>query len=586
MIGSRKIKQGPAGGFLAFMDSATRRRECFDAPEIYYTFFHISMENGNWELESPGSTFILDAGCDFFVSSRCSRLIIKKVSGKIRKLKTRAFEIEYCIFVETEYKEEIMPNVRFGVLTVLVLGALLFAGCGAVFQADQAMKDGKYEEAISLYTDYLSGKPDDVKARGRLGFAYLKTGRLDEAEAEFQTVLQSEPGEPYAVLYLGVAYLNMEDYAEAIKVWQGFRNREQPLVEEEINKLLTALKITHNHQSAERALELEKELFDEAINKDPANFYVVQRDDTLGSIAKARNISLADLKRWNRIRGSMIREGLTLQVREVRIDPGPARDRNTVAVCYYKDYSPDKSLRAFQKGLAAMVTTDLSRIKSITVVERLRLQALLEEMKLGRTGIVDLRTAPKTGRLLRAENMVVGGLTLGSIEATTSMASATKGSIVGSATVAVEKEQFFDLSPKIVKALVEILELSPTSKEIKDASRVHTRNYKAFIYWGEGLDALDSGAWKQARDLFLMALKEDPVFDLARESRDSTPDASTPDIANLKSMTGLTFAKMVETTVDSAVEAQGAASMDAGDTTGEGSRGGHDHGHSEGGGDW
>ncbi len=477
-----------------------------------------------------------------------------------------------------------MPNVRYGVLAVLALGAFLIAGCGASFQADQAMKEGRYEEAVSLYTDYLSGKPDDVKARGRLGFAYLKTGRLDEAEAEFQTVLDAKPGEPYAVLYLGVVYLNMEDYAEAVKVWQGFRNRDQPLVEEEIRKLLTALKITHNHQSAQRALELEKELFDEAINKDPANFHVVQRDDTLGSIAKAQNVSLDDLKRWNRIRGAMIRAGQKLQVREVRIEPGAARSRNTVAVCYYKDYSPDKSLRAFQKGLAAMVTTDLSKIKSITVVERLRLQALLEEMKLGQTGIVDLRTAPKTGRLLRAENMVVGGLTLGSIEATTSLASATRGSIVGSASVTVEKEQFFDLSPKIVKALVEILGLTPTAKEIKDASRIHTKNFNAFIYYGEGLDALDSGHWKRARDLFLLALKEDPVFDLAREARDSTPDASTPDIAGLKSMTGLQFAGLVETNVDKATEAQGAASTEAGETTGEGSRG-HDHGHSEGGSD-
>ncbi|MCP4687073.1 MAG: tetratricopeptide repeat protein [Desulfobacterales bacterium] len=475
-----------------------------------------------------------------------------------------------------------MSNVGRAVLAVMILGVFLASGCGGSFQADQAMKDGKYEEAVSLYSDYLRGKPDDVKARGRLGFAYLKTGRLDEAEAEFQAVLKAEPGEPYAVLYLGMVYLNMDDNAEAIRVWQGFRNRERPLVEEEIKKLLTVLKITHNHQSAERALDLEKELFNEAINQDPDSFYVVKRDDTLGGVADARGVSPADLKRWNRIRGAMIREGQKLQVRDIQIYQGAAADPNTIAVCYFKDYSPDKSLRAFQKGLAAMVTTDLSRIKSVKVVERLRLQALLEEMKLGQTGVVDLRTAPKTGRLLRAENMVVGGLSLGSIEATTSLASASKGSIVGSVTVSVEKERFFDLSPGIVKAVADILGLSPTSKEIKDASRIHTKNYKAFIYYGEGLDALDAGHWKQARDMFLLALKEDPVFDLAREARDAAPDASTPDIASLKSMTGLQLANMVETNIDNAMDAQGKADKDAGgDTTGEGGPGSHDHGHDD-----
>ena len=83
---------------------------------------------------------------------------------------------------------------------------------------------------------------------------------------------------------------------------------------------------------------------------------------------------------------------------------------NTVAVCYYQDLSPDKSMLAFQKGLAAMVITDLSKIKSLKVIERLRLQALLEEMNLGQTGIVDEKTAPRVGRLVGAENLVVGNL--------------------------------------------------------------------------------------------------------------------------------------------------------------------------------
>ena len=70
-------------------------------------------------------------------------------------------------------------------------------------------------------------------------------------------------------------------------------------------------------------------------------------------------------------------------------------DSNTVAVCYYQDLSSGQESSGFQKGLAAMVISDLTKIKSIKVVERVRLQALLEEMKLGQTGIVDPKTAPR-----------------------------------------------------------------------------------------------------------------------------------------------------------------------------------------------
>ena len=126
-----------------------------------------------------------------------------------------------------------------------------------------------------------------MKSRSRLGVWYLKTGRLNEAIAEFETTLKNEPGEPFATYYLGLAYLNKENFEKAIQVWEGYRNMNKPLIEEEIGRQLTLLRIAHSRKFAAKALAEEKKL--------------------------------------------------------MAVKP----DADTVAVCYYQDLSPDKSLQAF-----------------------------------------------------------------------------------------------------------------------------------------------------------------------------------------------------------------------------------------------
>ncbi|MBW2019833.1 MAG: tetratricopeptide repeat protein [Deltaproteobacteria bacterium] len=391
------------------------------------------------------------------------------------------------------------------ILGVLCLGLVFLSGC-SLMKAEMKLSLQRYDEAIPLFKEYLADKPDSVEARSRLGFACLKTGRLDEAIAEFKTVLKAEPGEPYSVLYLGLAYLNKGELGKTIEVWQGYRDKKKPLVEEEIKRQLTLLRIAESQRLAKKALMEEEKL-------------------------KA-------------------------------VKP----EANTIAVCYYQDLSPDKSLRAFQKGLAAMVITDLSKIKSIKVVERLRLQALLEEMKLGQTGIVDERTAPRVGRLLGAENLIVGNLLAGSIEVNTSVV----GNINGTASVSVEKEKFYELPGVIVRDVAKILGIDLTPEEVKAIGVPHTTVYKAFIYFGKALDALDAGKWQEAKNLFDMALKEDPKFALAGEGSDSCPGADSPDISGLSRMAPST----VEAAISAARAAQSEADAQAAESTSGGGGGG------------
>jgi len=395
-----------------------------------------------------------------------------------------------------------MKERSFWFLGIVGFVIIILSGCegfGGLMKAELKMMTKDYEGAIPIYKEYLSENPTSIDARNKLGFVYLKTGKLDKSIKEFKTVLKAKPGNPCAVLYLGMAYLNKGRLKDAIVTWQGFRDEKQPLIEDEIRRLLTLVQIAESQCSAQKAIKEEAKL--------------------------------------------------------MTVKP----DSDTVTVSYYQDLSPDKSLRAFQKGLASMVITDLSKIKSVKVVERLQLQALLQEMKLGLTGIVDARTAPRVGRLLGAENMVVGNLTQGSIQATSSFVSTSTGKIEGSSTVMVDDKMFYELPIRIVRDFVKSKGIKLTPEEEKAIGIPHTKNYKAFIYYGQALDALDEGRWQDAKNLFDKAVKEDPRFALAAEGSSSCPGANAPGINSLQSMTIPEISTMVETAISTAQDKQSQA---------------------------
>lgn len=394
-----------------------------------------------------------------------------------------------------------MTKKIYIMLTVLWMEILFMPGCtGRIRESFQVtspqMRHMSHEEAIPAYREYLSKNPDDLRIKSRLGFALIKTNRPDEAIKEFEEVLRAEPGDPYSVLYMGLAYLNKDALSKAINIWQGYRNRKQPKVEKEISRLLTLLQIIESQRAAKKVLAEEEKL--QAVNPEP----------------------------------------------------------HTIAVFYYKDLTPDKTLQALEKGLAALVIADLSKISTLKVIERMRVQALLEEIKLGQTTAVDQETSPRFGRLLGVENLITGNLTTGSIQATTSLSSASKGTIKSVITSSAEQDKFYELSMSVVQGVVRTLDMDLTLREIEAVGTPQTTSYKAFIFFSQALDALDIGDWKKARDLFDKALEQDPGFGMARKGRDSCPEIWFPDISKLRDMKTPQILDMVETAINRAISEQ------------------------------
>ena len=60
------------------------------------------------------------------------------------------------------------------------------------------------------------------------------------------------------------------------------------------------------------------------------------------------------------------------------------------------------------RALAGMLISDLSRVEGLELVERARLDALLQEIELGESGFVDPKSAAKLGSGVGAEWVIVG----------------------------------------------------------------------------------------------------------------------------------------------------------------------------------
>lgn len=373
-----------------------------------------------------------------------------------------------------------------------LIALLAFYGCTAMTRGDLRLQAGMPEAAIPYFRQHLSENPDDWIARKKLGIAYYKSGQPENALKELQKTLEAMPDDQETVYYLSLAESAAGDSLKAANTLKGFY---------------------HPGETVQKKID--------------------------------QNVTLLEIK------GGMdwARDALANEATLETTSPSP----NSIAVCYYKDLSSDGQFKYLQKALTEMIITDLSQVKTLTVVERIRLQYLLEEMEMGTTGIVDKTTAPRTGKLLGAEHLVIGTLETGSIVSRTGIASTSKKDVVAAFSLTEDHGDFFQLQKKIVHNILRIINVSPTSEEKKRVDEAHTRSFQAVVYFGHALDAQDRGDWKVAKQYYQLALKEDPNFKLAFWGNEGCPGGDAPGIGALGGMSGDEMGGYVETVISRAI---------------------------------
>lgn len=181
----------------------------------------------------------------------------------------------------------------------------------------------------------------------------------------------------------------------------------------------------------------------------------------------------------------------------------------------------DSTLQPLSRGLAELLTSDLAMVRSLRLLERVQIGALLDELKLGQTERADAGTAARVGRLLRAERMVQGVASItpnGPVRLSATVVRG-DGAVRSGAQANGTFQQLLDLEKQLVFSLATQLGIQLTDAERQRILRQGPKNLAAFLAYSEGLDALDRGDYRAAAAAFGAAVRADPSFQAARQQQ-------------------------------------------------------------------
>ena len=206
---------------------------------------------------------------------------------------------------------------------------------------------------------------------------------------------------------------------------------------------------------------------------------------------------------------------------------GTIDSSNSVAVLNFHNKTAQKRLDALQKGLALMLITDLSKVDNLFVIERIKIQALVDEMNFGETGLVDPASAPKVGKFLKAYYVVNGDIKEGSIEELgigSSVLDVPFENITDLEDAQGNLNQLFQIEKEILFGIIDELKISLSPEKKKELMKPLSYSAAALLALFLGIDYSDKGKYADAAKMYDRALVEDPDLQVARDALQELKD--------------------------------------------------------------
>jgi TolB-like protein len=200
-------------------------------------------------------------------------------------------------------------------------------------------------------------------------------------------------------------------------------------------------------------------------------------------------------------------------------EPPPA---NTVAVLPWRYAGANPELEPLGRGLTHLVITDLSKVNRLRLLERERVQALVDELALTDSGRVNPASGARSGRMLRAGRVVQGTLQEagGRYRLDGTIVDASDAAVLATGAADDDLRQLFSMEKEVVVELLRRVGITLTPAEERALSERPTADLQAFLAFSRGLEAEDRGDFSAAEREYEAALQADPAFRSARDSRD------------------------------------------------------------------
>jgi tetratricopeptide (TPR) repeat protein len=382
------------------------------------------------------------------------------------------------------------------------IGSVLCAAFLAVILAACSSPSVSLEEDPAAYEDQvgrlqarLSERPDDAKALRDLGAIYMRTQRPARAYDALKKAFSYQPNDPKTLFYLGLA-------------------------SESVGKRQAALRMFKKY----------------------------------GEVSPASDYRTLMEGRYEWLVRTQVKEDMRdLLAREREIADQQVSER-VVAVLPLEFQGADEQYKPLGRGLAAMVTTDLANVSRLKIVERIRLQALLDELELAQTEYVDASTAPRVGRMLGAGRLVGGSYYVTTDERLRmDVTLASIGSSVQFPDIDGESGQLrdlFRLQKQLVFRIIDGLDVQLTPRERAKIEEVPTENLQAFLAYCRGLEDEDRGDFGAAERHYGRSQTLDPGFEAPRQRKSKMEGLSAAGGSPQNAMASATQAQSGTTSID------------------------------------
>jgi len=222
---------------------------------------------------------------------------------------------------------------------------------------------------------------------------------------------------------------------------------------------------------------------------------------------------------------------------------------NTVSVAPLAVLSADTTYSTLGFGIASLLVADLSKSAKLTMVERLRMDAVLRELQLAESGRVDTLSAPRVGRLVGARQIVVGAVDLrarNTVRVQSYVANAVTGSVGSSLNGSGTLAQIFEAEKALAFRLFDVLGVTLTPAERRAVEQQPTNNLVAFLAFSRASRSEAFGNYASALAGYNEALRIDPAFALARQRLDDMQNTVVP-LAPLNAALQLSRAAAIST---------------------------------------
>ena len=333
-----------------------------------------------------------------------------------------------------------------------ILALIVLCGAAVPVAAQQPS-----DKALAKLEQARQATPSSVAANRSLGIWYYKHNRFAEARTALDVARRLDPKDGVSALYAGMSAEAVEDFTGAKDAYNTYLQvGKTRSVRSDISKRLVALSRKELHAAAKSAI---------------AN--------------------------------------------ESRIAQQPG-DVNQVAVMPMTFSGTDQTLAPLGRGLTDLLIGDLARSSQVQLLERDRIQAIVDELALAKAGATDATSSVRTGKLVRAGRVVQGAITqtgarnLTVNAAVLNVASAQQqGRDVTASDVL---DQIFAMEKNIALGVFDQLGVRLSAADRTALEQRPTRSLQAFLAYSNGLVASDDGRYDDAARFFDQARNIDPGF--------------------------------------------------------------------------